>query len=113
MTEDEDIVGYPPEPKEPSWDEPEMLARVAWDEFRDAGLMWWVNRQLHLFGWSLVAVVDPADPAKTVKVYPARTEFRGFCSSAEERGFKSLTRHLHESVDELRDTTDKLTPPEL
>ena len=31
-----------------------------WKEFLDNGLLWWINRGLHLFGWAIV-VVEEAD----------------------------------------------------
>lgn len=37
---------------------PPMLQESNWREFQRAGLLWWVNRGLHLFGWALVFVVD-------------------------------------------------------
>jgi hypothetical protein len=28
------------------------LVETTWREFADAGLFWWINRGLHLFGWA-------------------------------------------------------------
>ena len=91
----------------------ESLPEQPWDAFREAGLMWFVNRLLHLFGWALVAEVNPDEPTKTINVYPARTTFRGFCADAESRGFKALTAHLDENMPELRAVAEKLDPPPL
>ena len=84
--------------------EPEMIAERPWSEFVDAGLFWWVNRGLHLFGWALVReVVD----GKVVRVYPARCRFRGFSGDVETAGFHKLTRHIQDRIPELlADTTE-------
>jgi hypothetical protein len=70
-----------------------------WQEFREAGLLWWVNRSLHLFGWAIV-VEEGANGAIT-GAYPTRVWFRGFGKDREELGFQQLTRHLSETVPEL------------
>jgi hypothetical protein len=68
-----------------------------WEEFQKAGLLWWVNRVLHLFGWVIVF-----ETGKTVKrVFPVRCTYRGFEQLTEEGGFIALTEHLHETVPQL------------
>lgn len=84
-----------------------MLERRPWNEFRDAGLLWWINRQLHLFGWALVVEVD--EDGKTTECYPARCDFRGFDEGAETRGFQRLTAHIRDSVGALFKTTEETT----
>lgn len=65
----------------------------AWSAFRDAGLLWWVNRMLHLFGWAIALDVDK--PTDTVlRAYPKRVEFKGFTEEAEERGFNRLQAYI-------------------
>lgn len=77
-----------------------MVERRTWEEFRQAGLLWWVNRGLHLFGW--VIVFDVEDDATVVtEVYPARVPYRGFSRGDEEWGFKALTLHIGKNVHEL------------
>ena len=79
------------------------LYKKTWKEFRSTGLLWWVNRTLHLFGW---AIVFDFDKNKKIKeVYPARCKFRGFAEKNEGEGFKKLTKYLKKNVDRLeRDT---------
>ncbi len=69
-----------------------MIQEASWDEFQKSGLLWWVNRTLHLFGWAIVFQVE--DDGTISKVYPARSQFRGFDSKVEAEGFKNLTEHL-------------------
>ena len=76
------------------------MTKKTWSEFRDAGLLWWINRSLHLFGWAIVFEVDE-DTQEVTSVYPARVEYRGFQYASEEKGFVKLTKHLKENIDEL------------
>ena len=66
---------------------PSMISEKSWDEFRASGLLWWTNRFLHLFGWSLVVEIDdntvplgghPSIAENVTRVYPAHCKFRGF-----------------------------------
>ena len=73
-----------------------MLERRAWKEFQKAGLLWWVNRTLHLFGWAIV--IDEDKETSQVKVYPAKCGYRGFKEEDEEQGFTKLTEHIKEQL---------------
>jgi hypothetical protein len=73
------------------------MERKSWAEFRDAGLLWWVNRGLHLFGWAIV--LD--DTTGTVEVYPARVKWRGFSLETEDEGFQALTAYLKGNAESL------------
>ncbi len=73
-----------------------MIEKREWKEFQNAGLLWWVNRTLHLFGWAIV--VEQEEDGTITKAYPARCKFRGFEESSEEEGFKRLTNHIEEQL---------------
>lgn len=77
-----------------------MVDRKTWDEFRDAGLLWWVNRALHLLGWAIVLVIE--EDGTCSGVYPARVRFRGFDTKSEEEGFRKVSRFLEENAPALR-----------
>ena len=49
-----------------------MIERKSWEEFRNAGLLWWINMILHTFGWAIT--VDLKD-GKIIDCYPARVKF--------------------------------------
>lgn len=69
-------------------------------EFRAAGLLWWLNRSLHLFGWAIVLDCECDDDGKVIAVtnaYPQRVKWRGFPEQSEEDGFKRLSAHLESS----------------
>lgn len=81
------------------------LYKKTWDEFRSTGLLWWVNRTLHLFGWAIC--VDYKDIKKGIikEVYPARSKFRGFSKEIDENGFKNLTKYLKKNINKLEKET--------
>ena len=51
------------------------VTKKSWDEFRDNGLLWFINTILHMFGWAIVVEVDNGE---VINAYPARVTFRGF-----------------------------------
>lgn len=53
-----------------------MVDKKTWEEFRNSGLLWWINMILHTFGWAIVANIN--DRKEIINVYPARVKFRGF-----------------------------------
>lgn len=76
-----------------------------WKDLQDAGLLWWINRSLHLFGWEIVFEVETdgrirAFPGR-IRAFPAQTRWRGFSEADEEAGFKKLTEHLKSEIDPL------------
>lgn len=77
-----------------------LLVESTWREFADAGLFWWINRGLHLFGWALVYIENKDGTIE--RVYPARTTYRGFSEETEREGFRQLSQHMR---DNLKDGT--------
>jgi hypothetical protein len=65
---------------------------VSWNEFRDAGLLWWVNRQLHLFGYAITVLIN--EDGSVAGAEPARCSYRGFSEESETRGFERLATHM-------------------
>lgn len=76
-----------------------MLTEKTWEEFREIGLLWWINTMLHMFGWALCYEFN--GEGNVERVYPARTKFRGFDGKAVDAGYKKVTRYLKENIDEL------------
>ena len=79
------------------------IVEAAWEEFRDAGLLWWVNRMLHLFGWAIVVDIRAG---KIERVFPARTVFRGFDPQSETDGFRKVTNHLAQEMPRLQEDVE-------
>lgn len=75
-----------------------MYERITLNKFRDSGLLWFINKQLHLFG---IALVIEEDPFGGLELYPARTKFRGFSQESNDKGYKKLTKYMKENADEL------------
>lgn len=71
----------------------------AWSHFVDKGLLWWINRQLHLLGWTIAIETDQA--GKVTRAVPTLTRYRGFHGGVETDGFKKVTRYMAESVGRL------------
>jgi len=74
-----------------------MIYKKNWTQFRNAGLLWWINMQLHLFGWALCMNFD--DKKRLVDVYPSRCKFRGFDLKSNDDGYKKLTKHIAKRTD--------------
>ena len=77
-----------------------MVTEKSWKEFQDAGLLWWINRILHTFGWAIVLVLQ-ADGSIT-NAYPARVKFRGFGEEIETKGFRKVSAYLEQNIKELK-----------
>ncbi len=81
-------------------EKPVMIKKKTWEEFRKSGLLWWVNRILHTFGWAIC--IDYDDKTKEIKeVFPARCKFRGFGREQEEDGYKKVSAYLKDNIDEI------------
>lgn len=77
----------------------QMVQERTWKEFQEAGLLWFANRILHLFGWAVVIVQEK--DGSISKVYPARVKFRGFYRDLEAQGFQKLSNYLEANIKEL------------
>lgn len=74
------------------------IERITWEQFRDNGFLWFVNRILHAFG---LAIVCKMEDGKVIEVYPARVKFRGFSERSEEVGFLRVTKYMRDNLDGL------------
>jgi len=84
----------------------EWLSEQTWEQFRETGLLWWINRTLHLFGWVIVCelnsdLASDRNGEQVLRVYPARCRYRGFREESEDRGFRKLSRYLKDVVTQL------------
>ena len=75
-----------------------MIKKKSWKEFRNSGLLWFINTILHTFGWSIVVQMDNDE---VIDVYPARVKFRGFPEESNTNGYKNISNYLKDNVDEL------------
>jgi len=72
--------------------------RSDWKVFEKAGLLWFVNRILHVFGWVIVFVEDDKT-GEIQAVYPARTTMLGFELEVDEAGQKKFVEALRRNLD--------------
>ena len=75
----------------------------SWEEFRTSGMLWWINRILHTFGWAILLELDSEE--KCVRCYPARVRYRGFSSGNEDIGFNRVTEYLRANINTLMEDT--------
>ena len=73
----------------------------SWDEFRDTGLLWFVNTILNVFGWGIYIGVD--DDGNIVEVFPARCKFRGFVPEVNDEGYFMVTDYLKNHINEIHE----------
>ncbi len=76
-----------------------MVDKRDWKEFRDSGLLWWINTMLHMFGWAIAYEFD--DNKNITNVYPARVKFRGFGDKQVEEGYQKVSKYMMDNADEL------------
>ena len=76
----------------------EMIAEKSWEEFRDSGLLWFINTILHTFGWAIVVEMDKGE---IIRCYPARVKFRGFSEERNTEGYKQLSTYMYQNSGEL------------
>jgi len=70
-----------------------------WSQFRNTGLLWYINSILHLFGWAIC--IDYKDVKKGIikGAYPARCKFRGF--NKENLRYLDVTKYLKKNIKSL------------
>lgn len=75
-----------------------MVQKKSWKEFRESGLLLYINQILHVFGWAIVVELKDNE---IVDIYPARVKFRGFDNESVSNSYKSITSYLKNNIDEL------------
>lgn len=75
-----------------------MVEKKTWREFREIGLLWWINMILHTFGWAICLEIEEGI---VTDAYPARVKYRGFTEEGNTEGYIKVTQHLKETVNEL------------
>ena len=75
------------------------IRKKTWQEFKDSGLLWWINILLHTFGWSIVFSIN--DKKKIEEVFPARVSFRGFSEKDNSKGYLQVNRYMNKNSREI------------
>lgn len=74
------------------------MIKKSWDEFRDTGLLWFINTILHMFGYAIVLEVDKGT---VIDAFPARVGYRGFSESDNTAGYTKVSQYLSKNIDKL------------
>jgi len=83
----------------------QMVFPKKWEEFRNTGLLLFINQFLHIFGWAIVVEVDEQN--NIIKCYPARVKFRGFNFESQDEAFIKISEYMNNNSEELlRETKD-------
>ena len=75
-----------------------MVNKKTWQEFKDAGMLWFANTILHAFGWSIVCEMENGE---VINAYPARVAFRGFAEHINSDGYIKLSRYMRDNANTL------------
>lgn len=76
-----------------------MIEKMELNDFRNSGMLWYINQQLHLFGITLVINFD--DNGRPTSLYPARCKFRGFSNEVLDQGYLNLTKYMVDNCKDL------------
>lgn len=76
-----------------------MVNKKSWKEFKDSGMLWWINMILHTLGWAIVVDID--DDGTISDVYPARVKFRGFSEKINTEGYQKVSQYMSDNAKEL------------
>lgn len=77
----------------------DMIDKKTWQEFKDSGLLCWINMILHTFGWAIVFEISKR--GKIINVYPARVKYRGFDMKSTENGYIKVSEYMDENSKKL------------
>ncbi len=75
-----------------------MVEEKSWNEFRNTGLLLYINQILHVFGWSIVINIDENG---ATSAYPARVNFRGFSYKSVSKSYIKISEYLKNNIDAL------------
>ena len=68
-----------------------------WNEFRETGLLTFVNCFLHIFGWCIALEMDED---KITNVYPMKVNYSGFPQESMDRAYDRIHRYLQVKEEE-------------
>lgn len=81
------------------WKDNEWMKEKSWKEFRETGLLWFVNTTLHAFGWAITLEFD--ENMNVVRAYPSRVRYRGFDEKTNDKGYSNVGKYLKDNAEEL------------
>lgn len=75
-----------------------MVNKKSWEEFRETGLLWWINMILQTFGWAIVVAKEDGE---ITQVFPARVKYRGFSEKDNTEGYEKVSKFLDNNATDL------------
>lgn len=81
-----------------------MITKKTWEEFRETGLLLYINQVLHVFGWAIVFEQD--ENGNMVNCYPARVKFRGFDNKKVTDSYIKISKFMNENSEELLEESE-------
>lgn len=82
------------------FEENQMVKEISGKEFRDSGMLWFVNTILHAFGMAITWNPD------TDEIKPSLVKFRGFAEKNNDDGYKKVTKYMIDNASELMKDCD-------
>lgn len=82
----------------------DMINDRSWDEFRDSGLLTFINIILHVFGWAIICYTHNVTH-EVIRVFPARIKFRGIDQDSMDSMYENISDYLKLNAYELADET--------
>jgi len=73
----------------------DMVKIKTGQEFRESGLLWFINSILHTFGWAIAWNPD------TDELLATRVKFRGFDEKTSTAGYQKVSQYLKDNIDEI------------
>jgi len=86
-----------------------MVNKKSWKDFRETGLLFYINQILHVFGWAIVVNIENGE---ITEAYPARVKFRGFDGKSIDEGYAKVTKYLKNNVDDLLSECEEMEEEE-
>ena len=88
-----------------------MYYKKSWNEFRNTGLLFFINQILHVFGWAIVFDFETYNQktgtGKITAVFPARVKYRGFDPDTSDAGYRKVSRFMAINASQLLKETEK------
>lgn len=76
-----------------------MVEKKDWKEFKDSGMLWWINTILNTLGWAIIFEYD--EDKNIINVYPARVKFRGFSERVNTEGYIKVSKYINDNSKDL------------
>jgi len=83
----------------------QMLVEKSWNEFRETGLVVFINTILHVFGWAITFLVD--NDNNVIQTYPSRTRFRGFDKKTVDESYIKISRYMSKNAEQLHNECEE------